>query len=157
MIIRLTILVMAGLLTACTPQRYNEPVSTYEAYTVYGMDPRHGLLAHLPTCDDPQLWRDAQAQFNSAESNYGTTGVLMNEVISAQQAGAHVKYNGKVGRGWCEARAVFSDGLVRRVKVELGSGLGFAGTGYGLSICVHGLDRHKAYAPNCRALRWREF
>lgn len=144
------------VLAACTPS-YVEPVTTHDAYTVYGMDPRHGLLAHLPTCGEPRLWNETRAKFNGTEYEYNNVGVTMGEVYEPRQAGAHVKYDGKVARGWCTAKAMFSDGVMRRVHIELGSGLGFAGTGYSLSVCVEGLDRHKAFAPNCRALRWREF
>ncbi len=151
-----TFLLMLPLLAACDT-RYNEPVTRADAYTVYGMDPSNGLLSDLPLCRDIKLWDDVRSKYNGIERDYRTTGVLMDEVLDVQQAGAHVKYDGKVARGWCEGKALFSDQIVRRVVVELGSGQGFAGTDYSLSVCVDGLDRHKAYAPHCRALRRREF
>ena len=150
------LLPLISLLAACDT-RYDEPVTRPEAYTAYGMDPSNGLLSDLPLCRDIRLWDDARSKYNGIERDYRTTGVLMDEVLDVQQAGAHVKYDGKVARGWCEGKALFSDQIVRRVVLELGAGQGFAGTGYSLSVCVDGLDRHKAYSPNCSALRRREF
>ncbi|MES2906915.1 MAG: hypothetical protein V4691_07830, partial [Pseudomonadota bacterium] len=86
-----------------------------------------------------------------------TTGVLMGDVISYRSKGAHTKYDGKIARGWCEAFVGFSDNIARRIVIEIGSGTGFAGSDYGLHVCVDGLDPHKTYAPHCRVLRRHEF
>jgi hypothetical protein len=42
---------------------------------------------------------------------------------------------------------------VRPVTYNIGEELGFSSYGFGVELCVGGLDRENAYAPNCKMAR----
>jgi hypothetical protein len=107
----------------------------------------------LPACTDPGVLERVSSQFAGVEDEYWKSGlkILSYDVIR------EVSYRGDgldlIPRRYCQAKGVFNDGRVRPVTYNIGEELGFASYGFGVELCVGGLDRENAYAPNCKMVR----
>lgn len=58
-----------------------------------------------------------------------------------------------IGRRYCTATAVLSDGVARQVWYLIEQGQGFVGVGDKVEFCVSGFDRWNVYDGGCRVLR----
>ena len=61
--------------------------------------------------------------------------------------------NWPIGRRYCDARVVLSDGHERTIWYLIEEGQGFAGVGDNVEFCVSGFDRWYVYNGACRVLR----
>jgi len=107
----------------------------------------------LPSCADPAVLERVSSQFAGVESEYWKSDlqILSYDLIR------EISYRGDgldlIPRRYCQAKGVFSDGRVRPVTYNIGEELGFSSYGFGVELCVGGLDREFAYAPNCKMVR----
>jgi hypothetical protein len=106
--------------------------------------------AGIPACQDPSVLSSITAAFASREDKFWTEGLRVlgfEQVrpVAWRPAGLDV-----IPRRYCTAVATVNDGRKRRVDYVVREDLGFAGFGWDVSWCVHGLDRHLANAPGCR-------
>lgn len=120
-------------------------------------DPRLGALERMPPCTERALGERIVGRFNGVEETYWGGRIVMRDVHGLREVATRDRTEALVARRWCLGTAVFADGARRRIVVELGANTGHLGVGYGLSYCIHGLDRHMTYAPACRVLRRREY
>jgi len=58
-----------------------------------------------------------------------------------------------IGRRYCGAKVVLSDGQNRDIWYLIEEGQGFAGIGNNVEFCVSGFDRWYVYNGRCRILR----
>lgn len=58
-----------------------------------------------------------------------------------------------IGRLYCNAQVVLTDGVKQPIWYLVEEGMGFAGTGYNVEFCVNGFDRWLVYNGRCRVLR----
>jgi hypothetical protein len=107
----------------------------------------------LPGCADPGVLERVSSQFAGVESEYWQSGLK----ILSYDFIREVSYRGDgldlIPRRYCQAKGIFNDGRLRPVTYNIGEELGFASYGFGVELCVGGLDRENAYAPNCKMVR----
>ncbi len=104
----------------------------------------------LPSCADPAVLERVSSQFGGVESEYWKSElkILSYDLIR------EVSYRGDgldlIPRRYCKAKGIFNDGRVRPVSYNIGQELGFSSYGFGVELCVGGLDRELAYSPFCK-------
>jgi hypothetical protein len=107
----------------------------------------------LPSCADPGVLERVSSQFAGVENEYWKSELK----ILSYDFIREVSYRGNgldfIPRRYCQAKGIFNDGRVRPVTYNIGEELGFSSYGYGVELCVGGLDRENAYAPNCKMAR----
>jgi hypothetical protein len=107
----------------------------------------------LPSCADSSVLERVSSQFAGVEDEYWKSGLK----IMSYDFIREVSYRGDgldlIPRRYCQAKGVFNDGRVRPVTYNIGEELGFSSYGFGVELCVGGLDRENAYAPNCKMVR----
>jgi hypothetical protein len=107
----------------------------------------------LPSCADPGVLDRVSSQFAGVEDEYWKSGL---KIVSYDFI-REISYRGDgldlIPRRYCQAKGIFNDGRVRPVTYNIGEELGFSSYGFGVELCVGGLDRENAYAPNCKMAR----
>jgi hypothetical protein len=107
----------------------------------------------LPSCADPSVLERVSSQFAGVEDEYWKSGLK----ILSYDFIREVSYRGDgldlIPRRYCHAKGVFNDGRIRPVTYNIGEALGFSSYGFGVELCVGGIDRENAYAPNCKMVR----
>lgn len=61
--------------------------------------------------------------------------------------------NWPIGRRYCDAKVILSDGHERTIWYLIEEGQGFASVGDNVEFCVSGFDRWYVYNGGCRVLR----
>lgn len=107
----------------------------------------------LPSCSDGAVLSHIQRWFASRETSYWQSTLTIDGfdkvgIVAERPWGADF-----VPRRFCTARALMSDGHIRRVDYFIKEDLGIIGMSWGVNWCVHGLDRNYAYAPDCKMAR----
>lgn len=121
------------------------------------MDPHQNSVERLPACTDSSVAFRVKYLFNTTEARFWNSDLRIDEVRIEGTLGERSHTHGRIARRWCEGTALFTDGSKRMVRVELVSDMSYLNVSYGIHTCVQGLDRHNAYAPDCRVLRPRDF
>ena len=112
------------------------------------------LSPDMPACADPGVLSDLSGRFAAREWKYWDSGLSIASFDRVAEIGYRTNGLDYVPRRYCVARAIFSDGSLRKVTYSIASDLGWLGViGYGLQWCVDGLDRNFAYGAECRAAR----
>jgi hypothetical protein len=102
-------------------------------------------------CADPAVLGEIAASFAGREQEYWASGLALANFERAWETGFRSNGPSYVPRRYCSADAIFNDGARRRVVYNVGEALGFIGLGDGVTWCVVGLDRNRAFGPKCRA------
>jgi pullulanase/glycogen debranching enzyme len=101
----------------------------------------------------PRELADLAPQFAGVENEYWKSDL---KIVSYDFI-REISYRGDgldlIPRRYCRAKGIFNDGRVRPVTYNIGEELGFSSYGFGVELCVGGLDRENAYAPNCSMAR----
>ncbi len=105
----------------------------------------------VPACDDPTVLAQILDQFDAREREYWTSGLTLDAFYEVAETGLRNNGPSFIPRRYCKAQAAFNDGVMRKVTYTVGEQLGFIGIGPGVTWCVVGLDRNRAFAPHCRA------
>jgi len=109
--------------------------------------------SNLPACDDPAVFERIQGRFHDAEVEYWKSGLEILGFESVTQIGYRSIGLDYIPRRYCVASVVMNDTKIRKVSYSVGEDLGIIGIGFGVEWCIAGLDRHDAYAPNCKMAR----
>jgi opacity protein-like surface antigen len=109
--------------------------------------------ATIPACQDPGVLANITAAFASREDKFWTEGLRLVAYEQIRPVAWRPDGLDLIPRRFCTAVAHVNDGHKRRVDYVVREDLGFAGFSWGVSWCVHGLDRHWAKAPGCRMER----
>ena len=92
-------------------------------------------------------------RFNQTERIYWQDrGLVLSEVTDAHFHSDHQLEDSVFERRYCHGTAHFENGKSRRVHYLIEQNAGFAGIGWNLEYCIHGLDPWKYYDGRCRVL-----
>ncbi|WP_363348147.1 hypothetical protein [Methylocystis echinoides] len=105
----------------------------------------------LPACNDPGVLAEISWSFKGREWEYWGSGLEIDSFYPPFEYGYRTDGLSYIPRRYCQADALFNDGLRRRVVYNIAEALGFIGIGSGVTWCIVGLDRNHAFSPNCRA------
>ncbi len=108
----------------------------------------------LPDCGDPDVVSRIQSRFSQTEDEYWHSGLAIVGFDKIDEIGYRTNGVDYIPRRYCVAQAIMNDEKLRTVSYSIGKDLGIIGWfGFGVEWCVSGLDRLKAYAPNCKMAR----
>ena len=106
----------------------------------------------LPACDDPAVLERIASEFAARESGFWLSWLAVSTYEAPSERGYRSNGPSYIPRRYCRGRAMFNDGVERRVQYSIDEDLGFIGFGYGVTWCVAGLDRNHAFSPACKAI-----
>ncbi|MET0605681.1 MAG: hypothetical protein ABWZ80_04450 [Beijerinckiaceae bacterium] len=109
--------------------------------------------AALPGCNDPGVVYKIQGRFARVEANYWASSLTIVGVDKIRSIGWRPWGVDYIPRIYCQARALLSDGVYRRIDYNVIENGGIIGMSYGVEWCVSGLDRLYYYAPDCQMVR----
>ncbi len=124
------------------------------AFASTGMAEAHWSNAHpqaLPLCGD--ALGKAANRFASKERIYWNSSLAIGAAREVREVAVNPWGPYFIPRRFCTAYVAMNDGLERRIDYVIVAGSGFAGVGYNVEVCVSGLDRNLAYAPDCKMAR----
>ncbi len=108
----------------------------------------------LPGCEDPEVTSRIQYRFAETENEYWHSGLAILAYRDVGEIGYRTNGADYIPRRYCMADALMSDQKWRTVSYSIGEDFGIIGLwNFGVEWCVAGLDREKAYAPNCKMAR----
>lgn len=105
-----------------------------------------------PSCDSSKVLSKLKSRFNQTEKIYWHRGHRISRIEGVHLHSAGSNYDSPFDRQYCHATAVFEDGKTRKMHFLIENGAGFAGFGWNVEYCVHGLDPWKYYDGYCRVL-----
>ena len=105
-----------------------------------------------PSCDSSKVLTKLKRQFNQTEKLYWHRGHRISEIHSAHLHSDMANYDSPIGRQYCHATAIFEDGRERKMHFLIEDNAGFAGFGWNVEYCIHGLDPWRYYDGYCRVL-----
>lgn len=108
--------------------------------------------AQIPVCHDPAVLERITAQFAERETRFWTSNLRLVRYEHIRPVAWRPWGLDYVPRRLCTGTVLVSDGRKRRVTYQVKEDLGFLGTSWGVTWCVVGLDRHRAYEPACQVL-----
>ncbi|MBO6815170.1 MAG: hypothetical protein JJ891_09915 [Rhizobiaceae bacterium] len=107
----------------------------------------------FPQCENEKVLRKVVKRFNQTERIYWEERGLSLERISGPHLhNDHYLPESPINRRYCHATAHFQNGKRRRMHYLIEEGAGFAGFGWNVEYCIHGLDPWKYYDGRCRVL-----
>jgi hypothetical protein len=112
-----------------------------------------GFTGRLPACDDPRVHSTIASEFVRRERGYWNSPLQLEVIGRTAELGYRSWGPEFIPRRFCSAKTVANDGRKRAVYYSIGENLGPIGIGWGIDWCVSGLDRHYAYAPDCKMAR----
>ncbi|GGE40388.1 hypothetical protein GCM10007276_17160 [Agaricicola taiwanensis] len=119
-----------------------------------GVAQAHWSNAHpqrLPACE--QALGKATSRFNTKERIYWWPSLAIAAARDIREIAVNPWGPYYIPRRFCTAVVATNDGLERQMYYVVEAGTGLAGIGYGVEVCVSGVDRNLAYAPNCKMTR----
>lgn len=111
-------------------------------------------LQSFPTCDEPRVLKTIVKKFNWAESHTWQRGFQLDAIERVREGTVIANENTLIPRRYCRGHALLSNGKHPTVYYLIEGGQGFAGTGYGVTFCVGGLDPWRTNDGSCRILRY---
>ena len=106
----------------------------------------------FPSCQSDRVLGKIVRQFNRTEREYWSErGLVLQEVGEAHQHSENPFWESPVNRRYCHGDAHFADGRKHRIHYLIEEA-GFAGYGWKVEYCIHGLDPWKYYDGRCRVL-----
>ncbi len=110
------------------------------------------LTGALPACDDPAVLGEITSWFNTRESRFwGPLQAVAYDRI--RPIGFRPLGDDLIPRRFCTGRIALNDGTLHRIDYSVRENLGLFGWTWNVNWCVSGLDRHRAYAPDCKMAR----
>lgn len=106
----------------------------------------------LPACHDPAVLGSLTSSFDSREAKFW--GPLRAVAYDHVRPLAYRPWGPDlIPRRFCTGRMALNDGSLRRVDYSVRQALGLWGLTWDVNWCVVGLDRNRAYAPDCKMAR----
>ncbi len=143
---------LAGVLAGCTA-----PLGGVRGANDRNNDPAGMRLfayaGNLPACGDASVLGAVTSEFASRETTYWNSGLSVTGYDRVKETALRPWGQNFIPRRYCTARAMMSDGKMRQVSYAVRDRLGFATITWEVDWCVTGLDRLKAYAPECTMAR----
>lgn len=102
----------------------------------------------LPLCE--QALGKASSRFASKERQYWLAPLSVTTTREVREVALNPWGPAFIPRRFCSAIVATNDGLERMMYYVVEAGTGLAGIGYNVEVCVSGVDRNLAYAPNCK-------
>jgi hypothetical protein len=109
--------------------------------------------AAVPACDGAGVLSRIRDRFAGAHSRTWRSGLSISAIEWAGDARPGGEYPSLIGRRFCEASAVISNGERARVYYLIETHQGFAGLGARVSFCLPGYDPWHVYDKDCRTVR----
>jgi len=107
----------------------------------------------LPSCGDPDVLIRFRDNFHERETEYWHSGLEIVSYDKVTEIGDRANGLDYIPRRYCTARVFLSNQTYRDASYVIKESLGIIGISYGLDLCITGLDRDLAYAPNCKEAR----
>ena len=108
---------------------------------------------YTPLCQNPSVLKRIISRFGWAERQTWHRGFEIDEIVSP-----HLRYQildgpTSIKHDHCSARAVMTDGSIRRINYSIERGMGFASIGNNVRFCIVGLDPWRIYGAACSTIR----
>ena len=154
----LALTLMVGLPSLALAQRGPAEDSIYGTPAEARWAPFYG---DLPACDDPNVLNRIVSRFDQTEQVYWGGVHAIAGFDREGETGFRSNGLSYIPRRYCVARAEMSDPQTqapdpkrtRTIVYDVIADAGMIGSGWGVEWCVVGLDRMRAYAPDCLVLR----
>ena len=111
--------------------------------------------AKIPLCHDPSVLEEITSHFAEREVRFWNSGLKLVQYENIKPVAWRPWGLDYIPRRYCTATVLANDGRKRRVDYVVRDDLdfGFPRQTWDVLWCVAGLDRHFAFAPNCRMAR----
>jgi hypothetical protein len=107
----------------------------------------------VPACNSAGVLSGIRSRFAWAHSRTWRTGLSISAIDQAGDTRAGGEYPSLIGRRYCQASAVISDGARSSVFYLIETHQGFAGLGARVTFCLPGYDPWHVYDKDCRTVR----
>jgi hypothetical protein len=135
----------AAVLALCAGSASARPHERAEDFFTLNYDGR------MPACDDGTSLYEISQRFATAEAFTFSSPLRMAAFTDIRQSGFRPNGPDFIPRRYCTAKVVFNDHSVRTMKYFIVESGGFMGFNRGVQFCVLGLDRYRAFSPDCDA------
>lgn len=110
-------------------------------------------FASAPSCQDEKVLRKIVKRFNQTEKIYWQgRNLTLTGITDPHLHNDTYLQESPFARQYCHATAHFADHRKRKMHFLIEDGAGFAGVGWNVEYCIHGLDPWKYYDGRCRVL-----
>jgi hypothetical protein len=109
--------------------------------------------AAIPGCTDPLVLYVISDEFATRESRFWNSALRIVGFERVAQTGWRPWGLDFIPRRFCSGVVTVSDGQRRRIDYSIREDQGFIGATWGTEWCVTGMDRHYAFAPQCKQAR----
>lgn len=107
----------------------------------------------LPACQDGAVVAEITREFARREAEFWNSPLVIAAVDRVSDIGTRPWGADFIPRRFCTARLLLNNQTHAAVSYSVREGLGLIGWTWDVNWCVTGLDRHKAYAPECTMAR----
>ena len=108
-----------------------------------------------PMCTEQKVLNKIIRRFNQTEKIYWKArGHRIESIVSEHRHNGVGYKESPIHRHYCHATVNFENGDRRKMHYLIEDGAGFAGIGWNVEYCIHGLDEWYYHDGRCRALEW---
>lgn len=107
----------------------------------------------IPACDYQPALDRILGNFHTKEAAFWNSDLRIVGLENIRQSAVLPWAAQSIPRRFCSATALVSDGKRRAIYYAIAEDTGVIGVDWGVTFCVVGLDRNRAYGPACRAAR----
>lgn len=116
----------------------------------FGSGPRYNRA--MPYCNDFLSLQEIRGRFETAEAFTFHSPLRIASFADIHEVGVRPSDDQDfIPRRFCTAKVAFNDHSEHVMKYEIVERGGFAGFNRGVEWCVVGMDRYRAFAPDCDA------
>jgi len=108
---------------------------------------------YAPLCQNQSVLKRIVSRFGWAERRTWHRGFEIDEIISPRLRYQILNGPTSIKHDHCSARAVMTDGSIRRIYYSVERGMGFASIGNNVRFCIVGLDPWRVYGAACSTIR----
>jgi hypothetical protein len=141
--------VAAFVAIAATPASTPARAANWLEMNFYMSGPRYD--GALPPCE--AALGTIASRFAQKEGQFWNSDLQILGFEKVRQIAFRPWASGTIPRRFCSATATVSDGHKHKVSYWIGEDTGMIGASWGVTWCVAGLDRNRAYSPACKMAR----
>jgi hypothetical protein len=108
---------------------------------------------NLPTCDAPGVISSVVAKFRRAEQRTFHWGVQIAQVRDIYETPELIENTSLIGRRYCRATAIMTDGRAEEVAYLIETKQGFASVTWRVESCLPDYDPWHVYGAWCRSAK----